>query len=206
MTKLHLAAFAALLAAAAPAAAATFSLGGSFAVDNGKAAYSFYVAQTGIVTLTSFGYAGGTNGNGDTIARGGFDPVFSLYDNNGTAIDFNDDGNGVPLDAVTGVGADPLLSLSLDAGRYFIYLTQYNNFGPLQFPGFFAFDGQPDFRGGFVDFYGDQRTGNWSFDIDGASAAIAGGVPETATWLTMIIGFGLAGAAARRRRGDFAAA
>lgn len=192
-------------AAAAQASAATFSFTGSLAKDNDKAAYVFTVAAPTTVTLTSLGYAGGINGAGATIARGGFDPVLSLYDATGTAVDFNDDGLGAPIDTVTGVGADSILSLSLAAGTYKVYLTQYNNFGPITLPASFAFDGQPNFRGGFVDFYGNQRSGNWALDISGVNGAIAGSVPETASWVMTILGLGMVGAVARRRNAAVAA-
>ncbi|MBC7519811.1 MAG: PEP-CTERM sorting domain-containing protein [Sandarakinorhabdus sp.] len=70
----------------------------------------------------------------------------------------------------------------------------------MQLPGSFAFSGEPNFRGGFVDLYGDQRTNAFAFDITGANA-----VPEAATWMLMIAGFGMVGAVARRRNSPVAA-
>ena len=194
---------AALLATSA--SAADFSFTGNFALDNSKAAYSFTLASAATVTLTSLGYAGGTNAAGQTITRGGFDPVLSLYDASGSAVDFNDDGAGAPLDSVTGVGGDSLLSLALGAGSYTVYLTQYSNFGPQTLPGFFAFDGQPSFRGGFVDFYGDQRNGSWALDLSGVDSVATAAVPEPAAWALMIAGFMIVGTAARRRNTALAA-
>ena len=192
--------FAAVAAAllASNASAADFSFTGTFGRDNQKVAYAFTTSAASTVTLTSLGYAGGTNAAGQSIASGGFDPVLSLYDATGNAVDFNDDGVGAPLDPVTNVGADSILSLLLDAGTYTVYLTQYSNFGPLVLPGSFPFDNQPDFRDGFVDFYGSQRDGDWALDILNVDSAQAASVPAPAA-LTLL-GLGLAGVALARRR------
>ena len=189
--------FAALAAAllASSAQAASFSYTGSFTQDNGKAGYSFTLGSAGTVTLTSLGYAGGTNAAGQTIAAGGFDPVFTLYNSSGFDIAEVDDGTG----------PDPVYSATLGAGTYTLYLTQYNNFGPASLPGFFAFDGQPNFRGGFVDFYGNERNGNWALDISGVDSVTTAAVPEPAAWALMLAGFGLVGSAARRRQRSVAA-
>ncbi len=195
--------FATLAAAllASGAQAADFSFTGTLNHDNSTARYTFKLASAGTVTLTSLGYAGGTPLAGTTIARGGFDPVLTIYNAaTGFAIGDADDGPGSPADAVTGANGDPIYSALLAAGTYTVYLSQYNNYGPASFPGTFAFDGQPNFRGGFVDFYGDQRTGNWALDISGVN-----GVPEPAMWGLMIAGFGMVGAAARRRQRTVAA-
>lgn len=182
----------------ATASAADFSFVGTFATDDGKAGFNFTLASTSTVTLRSIGYAGGTNAAGASIAAGGFDTVLSLYDGSGQIIDFNDDGDGVASDLVSGTASDALLSLSLDAGMYSVYLTQYDNVGPANLALPFNFDGQTDFRGGFVDFNGFQRTGNWALDIGGVASAAA--VPEPATWMLMMLGVGGVGAAARRRQ------
>ena len=199
-----LTALAAATLVATGASAASFSFAGTFAHDNDKTAYNFTLGATSVVTLTSLGYAGGTNGAGATIARGGFDSVLSLYDSTGTAVDFNDDGAGVPVD-ITGHASDAKLSLSLAAGTYKVYLTQYNNFGPITLGNGFAFDGQPNFRGGFVDLYGSARDGHWALDLSGVDSAVSGSVPEAASWAMMIAGFVMVGGMARRRQAAVAA-
>ncbi len=69
--------------------------------------------------------------------------------------------------------------------------------------------GQTDAAGRFsllapwtlVQTYGRLTVGLQRFDIAGLSATgLASAVPEPATWAMMIIGFGLAGSAVRRRR------
>jgi len=187
---------AALVATAAPAA--DFSFTGSFVADNGTAGYYFVVTPSSTATISSLGYAGGTNLAGQSIAAGGFDSVLSLYDGSGQQIDFNDDGDGATVDLVSGTASDAGLSLVLAAGKYIVYLSQYDNFGPASLGLPFNFDGQPNFRGGFIDFGGFQRNGNWALDISGVGAA--GAVPEPATWALMIGGFGMVGFTARRRR------
>ncbi len=172
-----LATFAIAAVAATGAAAASFS--GTFANDNGKAGFFFYVAAPTTISITSTGFA-----------AGGFDPVLSLYDSAGEAIDYNDD-------QAEGVADSQLVLSGLATGRYTVFLTQYDNFGPASLALPFAYDDQPNFRGGFIDFNGSQRTGFYALDIDGAFKA--GAVPEAATWAMMIAGFGLAGAAMRRR-------
>ncbi len=190
--------FAGLAAAllASTAQAADFSYTGTFVADNGKAGYTFTLASAGTVTLTSLGYAGGTNLAGQSILAGGFDPVFTIYDSTGFAI----------ADADDSATKDPVYSALLAAGSYTVFLTQYNNFGPASLEGqYFAFDGQPNFRGGFVDFDGNQRNGSWALDISGVDSVITASVPEPATWGLMIVGFGLVGTAARRRQRAVAA-
>lgn len=177
MKIIHIAAIAAAALASSAASAASFS--GTFTQDNGKAGFWFYLQAPAAVTIESTGYA-----------AGGFDPVLSLYDPSGLGIAVNDDQD---------VGnSDPKLVENLSAGLYTVYLTQYDNFGPASLGLPFNFDGQPNFRGGFVDFYGNQRTGNWALSIDGAFAANAA-VPEPESWVMLIAGFGLVGASMRRR-------
>lgn len=206
MTIRNIAGIAAALLASTAASAADFSFVGTFGLDSSKAAYSFTVGAPGTVTLATLGYAGGTNAAGATIAQGGFDPVLSLYGSDGFVIDYSDDGEGVALDSATGVGGDALLSLALGAGTYTVILSQYDNFGPAFLGGnTFAFEGQPNFRDGFVDFYGSQRNGGFALDILGVDGASITAVPEASTWAMLVIGFGIVGAAARRRQAVVAA-
>lgn len=188
--------FAAITAAllSTGASAANFAITGVLLADNGRASTTFNVEVPSTVTLRTFGYAGGRNTYGRMIARGGFDPVLSVYDAAGNAIDFNDDGVGVAIDPTTGAGGDSLLSLMLGVGVYKVFVTQYNNFGPLVLPGAFAFDGQPNFRDGFVDFYGSQRSNAFALDILNVAS-----VPEAGSTALMLAGLGLLGFAARRR-------
>jgi hypothetical protein len=163
---------AAALAAAllsAGASAAPYSRTGTFTQDNDKLRVGFRLAAPGTVTLTSLGYAGGVNAAGQTIAAGGFDTILSVYDNAGVLVADNDDGPNAAIDPVSGTASDAGLTISLQPGVYRAFLTQYSNFGPILLQNGFAFDDQPNFRGGFVDFNGFQRTGAYALDILGAT-------------------------------------
>lgn len=198
----YAAALASALLAVSPAAAASFTFSGNLVQDNSRASYVFDIAAPATVTLTSLGYAGGTSVSGQTFAAGGFDTVLSLYNQFGSLVADNDDGATVGIDPVTGFGSDAQFSGALEAGIYTVFLTQYANFGPLQLPGEFAFDDEPNFTGGFRQFDGTQRTAAFALDITGVDSAApgVGPIPEPATWAMMIAGFALVGAAARRRR------
>ncbi len=198
MKTFAIAALAGIAAASLPAtaSAADFSFTGAFAADNGKAAFTFSLGAAGAVDFVSLGYAGGVNSAGQSITAGGFDAVLSVYDSSGLSIGTGDDGTVV--DPITTFARDPLLTLFLAAGDYSVFLTQYDNFGPASLSLPFAFDGQPNFRGGFVDFDGFKRTGNWALDIRGVS--VAAPIPEASSWALMIVGFAAVGVAARRRR------
>lgn len=174
-------AIAAALLASTGATAADFSFTGNFAHDSSRAVYSFSIGAPGTVDIDGFGYA-----------EGGFDTAFSLYGPDRFAVDFNDDEDGV--------FGDSRLTLALGAGSYTLLVTQYDNLGPAFLGGnTLAFSGQPNFRGGFVDFFGSQRTNAFGLDIRGVDGASVTSVPEAATWTMLIVGFGLVGAAARRR-------
>src|SRR5437868_14718404 len=64
--------------ASGTASAAAFSFQGNFSADDQKEIFSF-VAGPGSAVLRTWGYAGGTNANGDLVPAGGFDPVLSLF-------------------------------------------------------------------------------------------------------------------------------
>ncbi len=53
-------------------------------------------------------------------------------------------------------------------------------------------------------YLGTESADNVGPVVDNVSLSITGGVPEPATWAMMILGFGFAGAALRRRRAAFA--
>lgn len=191
------AALAAAFLAGVTASAGTFSFTGNLAHDNSLAPVAFHVGTGGVVDLTSLGFAGGIDARGQTIAAGGFDTVLSLYDSTGTGIAFNDDGATAKADA-TGHASDAGLSINLAPGTYTAYLTQYSNFGALLLTNGFAFDGVPDFAGGFIDSHGNQRDSHYALDIVGAGVVSA---PEASSVAVLLAGLGVLGFAARRRRG-----
>lgn len=180
------------------AQAADFSFTGIFVEDDDKQAFDFNITTDSNVTFQSFGFAGGVNAAGQTILAGGFSPVLSLYNyNSGQLISYFDFDEASVIDPVTGRADDPFTTTFLTAGSYIIYISQYDNYGPENLALPFIFEGQPNFANGFVDFFGFQRNGNYALDI--SNVAVAAAVPEASTWALMLLGFGAAGAALRRR-------
>lgn len=165
----------ALISGAAQAATTSFT--GTFAADNDVAQVDFTLAEAGRVTLTSFGYGGGTLADGTVIAAGGFDPILSLYSaDSGHLLNFNDDGGtAVNADPVTGARYDPFLSITLQAGRYTAVLTQFFNFpaGASLLDGFRR-DGAQNgaftamfgcAQGQFCDSFARSRSADWALEI-----------------------------------------
>jgi hypothetical protein len=184
-------------AAATPAAAVDFSFTGSLPTADTVQFFDFNVGAESTVTLRTWSYAGGVNAAGDTISQGGFDPILALFSlPDGTLIGENDDGgSNVPADIITGNNYDTFLQLLLAPGAYRVSVAAYSNFanGPNLSNGF---EGGGDFG---------DRTNEWAFDILNVDTATQGVVPEPASWAMLIAGFGLTGAAMRRRRSAVAA-
>ena len=210
-------AFGGAIALAVPARAADFSFVGSFAQDDSVQLFDFVVGATSNVTLRTWSYAGGVNAAGATIARGGFDPILALFDSSGALINQNDDGGcGLVAADLTGACWDTFLSASLGAGTYTVSVMQFDNFaiGPNLANGFVR-SGQGNFTPGlsncaagqnqFEDVSGSAdcgRDGHWAFDILNVNAAETrdGGVPEPATWMMLLLGFGAIGFGMRNRK------
>jgi hypothetical protein len=194
---------AAMVLGAAPAQAVNFSYTGSytgsFGGDADVQSFLFTANGTSTVTLRSYGYAGGTNATGTTIARGGFDPILGLFNaTTGDLIRQVDDTPGFP-DPVTGRSFDPNFSQILAAGDYRAVISQYGNFVVnSNFNNGYS-QSSPTFtssyncsNGQFCEVGGNNRTSAWAFDVAVRNNATS--VPEPADLIgTTVAGFAVIG-------------
>jgi len=164
-----------LCAAGASSHAANFSFTGQFQYDNDVQLFQFTVGAPSEVSLRSWSYAGGTNASGQTIARGGFDPILALFDANGNRVGQQDDApcGNVAADIVTNRCFDTFFTTILGAGVYTASIQQYDNFSNGNLSAGFVRDGVQyrQFRNGFVDESGDRRNASWAFDILNVNSA-----------------------------------
>lgn len=184
------------LLSAWPAAAANFSFTGSLSDPNEEQFFNFVVGAPSTVTLRTWSYAGGVNAAGQTIDRGGFDPILALFGPTGALLGQNDDGgSNVAPDSVTGARFDTFFTINLAPGTYTTSVMAYSNFalGPNLANGFSG-------GGNFTDVTGNRRTNQWAFDILNVESAVVSGVPEPTTWAMLVLGFGLVGAGMRASR------
>jgi hypothetical protein len=199
----------ALCASASSASAANISYTGQFTYDNEVKLIQFTVNSLSTVVLRSWSYAGGVNAAGETIARGGFDPILALFDSTGQLLTGQDQGEDdagcskVGADAVTKQCWDVNYAIQLAAGTYTASLQQWNNYSVSDklADGFYYQDDQyRNFRNGFVDEMNSKRNGNWALDMLNVSLRAAAGsdVPERGSiWL---LGAALAGMTVMRRK------
>lgn len=194
------------------------SFTGNFSGDKGVVLFHLVSDGATPITIRSYGYAGGTLNDGTVVAAGGFDTLLSLYDVGGNIVPsengvvnpsssspdgfLNDDGVGVPTDL--GNGFDALFEGLLDAGAYWLALTESNNYGPNQLAEPFSWTTLAEFnptgglfgcsQGFFCDSQGNNRDGHWALDILGTQSVSQ--VPEPTT--LALLGLGMMGLLRRK--------
>ena len=210
MTRLPIAT--ALLALATPllSHAASFSFTGNFTQDDDLQFVSFTINNPSTVTITTLSYAGGMNAAGNIIARGGFDPIVSVFDSVGDPVGTNNDGGcpAVGQDAVTNACWDSLLTAILNAGTYTVVLSQSDNTPIGTLAEGFSRQGEGNFTGptylgapgAFWDANPNQRTSAWALDILDVDTATISAIPEPATALSLTGALGVLGLLRLRAR------
>jgi hypothetical protein len=186
-------------------ASAVLSFEGTFSSDDNIQFFEVDLGPDSSLTVNTFGYAGGTNGNGMVIPAGGFDPALALFDPSGNLIEINDDApcGIVNKDPVTGACFDAFISQPdlTTPGIYTVALTEspnlaQDNLGQSDtFPyppgtGNFtcALYGGASASSPFCDITGDQRSGNWALDISGSNLISATAVPEPVFFAPVLAG------------------
>jgi hypothetical protein len=186
-----------VLAAAGLSTATSFT--GTFTTDTDIFVATFVVPGQAQIFVTSFGYGGGINGDLMVIDPGGFEPDLALYDPNGNLV-VQDTAGGVAVGAgcSNGTNQDPTTHFCLDAtlvfptsiaGIYTVVITEANvgNDPPPTFSGPGSYPQAPGTdvtTPPFQDIFGNQRDGNFAFDVDTTS------VPEPATAVLTFVSIG----------------
>lgn len=193
----------------APVFGSTVLFTGTFNTDDNVALIPFMVSANNLITVQSFGYAGGTTASFSVIPEGGFAPNAILFDSLGNEIVSDNGGHcGITgTDSVTGNCDDPYFQEDLSAGSYTLALVEWDNTTLDGFlPDGFKQDGNPGFTcgefggsGNFCDVttaLGTQRNGKYAVQISGASLV----TPEPSTFLLIAFAGALTAASRRRRR------
>ncbi len=221
-----LAAFVLLLPAAL--LADTTSYTGTLASSTDSYALDFTVTGLGTETVTvqTFGFGGGTNAAGTSIAAGGFDPFIGLFAGTGAGASLLTDalGNpygtsdllsnfasftGCPPAGTQNVGGtvcgDITMTLALAAGDYTLLLSDGGYIPNAIFDNGTLGEGFSDFTGGAFQTCNTDPTGvttcvndtaNWAFDLTTKPNVVSTSEPGSLALLVT----GIAAFAVRRRR------
>jgi hypothetical protein len=157
----------------APAYGANFSFTGSFNNPNDTPSFFFTADGTSTVNFRTYGWGGGTNAAGTTIAGGGFDPILTLFDAADNFVLQQDDA----------IGFDFNVNEMLAAGSYRAVISTFPNFSNgTNFAN--GFENNGNFNG---------RTSAYAFDILNVTKATgvnSTAVPEPSNLIgTAVAGF-----------------
>ena len=171
----------------ASAHADTFSTNGTFAADNSSFVYKFATSSTENFTISTSSYA-----------AGGFDPVLTLFSMT----------TGKPVDnSGTGV-SDAMLTDTLGADMYALYLTEFPNVANGNLSDGFLFAGNPTITGDSCGVAGGmfydtvtctQRSANYALSVTSAATPVAA-TPEPSSWLLVLPGMAAIAYSSRRRQ------
>jgi hypothetical protein len=199
--------------------AGTLSYTGAFDIPENVFEPTVTLASAGTLTLQTWGFGGGINGNLAAIPAGGFDPLVAVFMGAGPTATFIEGASDilfpnysafmgcppagtVTIGSIPGNCGDVLMALSLSAGTYTILLTDGANI-PFAVNGGTLGDGFFDLTGGaFQTCLADGSaciadTGNWALDVSVSSPS-----PEPAVWEMACLGLLSLSVVARFRLGD----
>jgi hypothetical protein len=180
----------------------TVSYTGALSNPEDTAAISVTLSADGSIVLQSYGFGGGINAAGTTIAAGGFDPFVGLFSGTGDGAVFVDGTSdiltnytpGCPpagtvmLGSTATCGDVNLQFTGLAAGTYTVVLSDgaYLPAALFEDPGGVLGDGFFDLTGGVFqtcDTNGDcnDDTADWALDITTSGTSAAPPVPEPAS-------------------------
>jgi hypothetical protein len=173
--------------------AATVSYRGNLSQDADVRLLPFSLDEAAEVSIRTFSYAGGIQGDGTAISAGGFDPILEIFDGTGAHVGHSDDDTTgtVRIDPQTHEALDALFRDVLPAGLYTVALAQFDNVaaGDSLLDGFTR-EGQGDFTGllfgcsnlRFCDFKKANRSEAWALDIS------VNPVPEPSVYALVVMG------------------
>jgi PEP-CTERM motif len=177
---------------------------------------TFSVTGPEDVTIQTYGFGGGVNAAGDTIASGGFDPFLGLFSGTGSGATILTDSTGNPygtsdalsnFSSFTGcppagtqdiggaVCGDITMSLELGAGDYTLLLSDGLYIPNAVFDNGTLGEGFTDFTGGAfqtcnVDPSGNvtcvDDTADWAFDVTSTAATVS--TPEPSSLFLLGVG------------------
>lgn len=184
--------------------ASNISFSGAFLT--GADQQSFFFSTTGGTTtsIRTLSYGGGTSIQGNPVSAGGFDPLLTVFQADGTQVG-SFDNSASAVDCLAGITAGPdgcldaYFNNSLSEGSYFLVLSQWNNTSNGDLVDGFTYDNSciGEFCSGFSS--APALTGNWEVDfISVTSASQISSAPEPGT--LALTGLGATAFALFRRR------